>query len=85
MMRTGRMSWLRRVAIGGAVAGCALGFAGSASASTTIGQLFVPNEACATTTTYLQTAVSSGTGYTVPSPGVITSWAWNPAAETDPA
>jgi uncharacterized repeat protein (TIGR01451 family) len=83
-MRTRRISSVRRVAIAGAIAGCALGFAASASASTTIGQLFVPNTSCATNTTYLQTSVSSGTGYTVPSAGVITSWAWEPAAETDP-
>jgi hypothetical protein len=46
---------------------------GSASAATQVGQGFVPDTGCVADT-FLQTAVSSGASYTVPSAGVITYW-----------
>src|SRR4051794_10313261 len=44
----------------------------SANAATTIGQVFTPT--AQTTATVAQTGITSGTGYTVPSDGVITAW-----------
>jgi uncharacterized repeat protein (TIGR01451 family) len=50
----------------------ALAAAPSANAATTIGQVFTPT--ASTSATVLQTGISSGVGYTVPSDGVITGW-----------
>jgi hypothetical protein len=58
-----------------AVGIAALGFASAANASVTIGQLFTPTSCVAGTA--LQTGVSDGDSYTVPSPGVITSWSFD--------
>jgi hypothetical protein len=51
----------------------------TASAATVVGQSFAPANGCAFAT-YLQTAVASGNSYTVPSPGVITSWTFQDAS-----
>jgi hypothetical protein len=62
-----------------AAAGSALVFllgAGSASAATTVGQLFAPIDGCMSSSLYVQTGVPSGNGYTIPSDGVITSWSY---------
>lgn len=64
---------MRRVATLVAVV-AALVVPASAAASTTIGQVFTPT--AQTTATLAQTAVSTGTGYTVPTDGVITSWSF---------
>src|SRR3954469_3196050 len=50
--------------------------AGSASAATTVGQLFAPIDGCMSSSLYVQTGVPSGNGYTIPSDGVITSWSY---------
>lgn len=47
----------------------------SAAATITVGQLFPPESSCGDET-YLQTGVASGTSYTVPAEGVITSWSF---------
>jgi hypothetical protein len=49
---------------------------GSAWGATTVGQLFDPIDGCAANSIYLQTGVASGTGYTIPSDGVVTSWSY---------
>jgi phage baseplate assembly protein gpV len=61
----------------------ALGFASAANASVTVGQLFTPS-GCSTGGTALQTGVASGNSYTVPSPGVITSWSFDDGAAIVP-
>jgi uncharacterized repeat protein (TIGR01451 family) len=48
----------------------------SAAGATTVGQLFTPIDGCAANTIYLQTGVASGTGYTIPYDGVLTSWSY---------
>src|SRR3954464_6823842 len=47
--------------------------AGRASAATTVGQDFVPTDGCGTSQTSLQIR-SPGSSYTIPKPGVLTSW-----------
>jgi hypothetical protein len=47
-----------------------------ASASTTVGQLFTPTITNCDPFTLIMTGVAAGNSYTVPSPGVITSWSW---------
>jgi hypothetical protein len=75
------MSRLRPAAVVVALASC-LSFlsGGSAWASTTVGQgFFAPDTAC-TADTFLQSGVSAGNSYTVPSAGVITSWSFHDGA-----
>jgi PASTA domain len=60
-------------------------FAATAAATTvSVGQLFTPTYVCAGAGTYLQTGVASGTPYTVPKAGVITSWSFQDGAATVP-
>jgi len=61
-----------------------LTLASAARASVTVGQLFTPDTDCNTPGTGLQTAVTDGNSYTVPSAGVITSWSWDAGANTVP-
>jgi hypothetical protein len=61
-----------------------LAFASAASASTTVGQLFTPDDECNFTATELQTGVTAGNSYTVPSAGVITSWSFHDGTYTVP-
>ena len=51
-----------------------------ATTTATVGQLFAPADSCAPSFTDLQTGVASGTSYTVPFAGVITSWAFQDGA-----
>jgi len=51
---------------------------------TVVGQLFTPATSCVGEYTYLQTAVASGTAYTVPVAGVIASWSFREAGTTVP-
>jgi beta-lactam-binding protein with PASTA domain len=61
---------------------CGLLIVSSAGARTvTVGQLLTPNHECANDT-FLQTGVSGGTSYTVPKPGVITSWSFQDGVST---
>lgn len=69
------------------VAGLALALgalaASSANAhSVKVGQLFAPDASCSADTTFLQTGVSSGKPYVVPSSGLITSWSFQDGAST---
>jgi hypothetical protein len=48
--------------------------AAPATAATTVGQLFTPVDGCGGPITAIQTGAASGASYTIPSPGVITSW-----------
>jgi hypothetical protein len=74
--RTHAVSHGIRVAAVAALAACALLLvADRASAATSVGQLFTPMDGCAANSIQLQTGVASGNAYTVPSDGVITSWA----------
>jgi hypothetical protein len=59
----------------------------SASAATTVGQLFAPTTNCGTDETRFQVGVADGTSYSVPSDGVITSWSFQdgPGGGVDPA
>ena len=71
------MTPLRRTAAAGALGICLLLLAaGSAWGATTVGQLFTPIDGCASNSIYLQTGVAGGTGYTIPSDGVVTSWSY---------
>jgi hypothetical protein len=72
-----RSSYARRLAALALVAAvtASLSSAPAASAAVYVGQLFVPTGSCAADT-YLQTGVASGTGYTFPSYGHITSWSF---------
>ena len=63
-----------RIALGLGVA-LSLVLAASASAAVTVGQTFVPNQAALAPTTALQ-AIAPNNEYTVPSPGVLTSWSF---------
>jgi hypothetical protein len=47
--------------------------AGQASAATVVGENFSSSDTCSTNVTYLQTR-SPGSLYTIPKPGVLTSW-----------
>jgi PASTA domain len=59
---------------------CGLLSASSAGATTvTVGQLFTPMSGCGGAT-FLQTGMASGTSYTVPTAGVITSWSFEDGA-----
>ena len=62
-------------------AGFLLSAAGSASAATTVGQLFAPTTGTGSDLTILQT-FASGNSYTVPSAGVITSWKFQDGSPT---
>jgi hypothetical protein len=54
-----------------------------AIAATTVGQLFTPTETgCTGPITAFQTGVATGTSYSVPSPGVITSWSFQENSQT---
>jgi hypothetical protein len=57
--------------------------AGAAAKTVTVGQLFAPNFYCGGPDTWLQTGVASGTSYTVPKAGVITSWSWYDGAASE--
>jgi len=57
-------------------------FAAAANASVTVGQLPAADGPCTVQLTVLQTSVASGTSYTVPSDGVITSWSVNNGDDT---
>jgi hypothetical protein len=74
----------RRLAIawaGGALAVAAL--AAPAVAATTVGQLFTPTGTdCVGPITAFQTGVASGNSYSVPAPGVITSWSFQENSQT---
>ena len=61
---------------------CALAAASAQAATSTLGQLFVPTALCSGPYTYLQTGVGSGASYTVPAPGVITSWSFQDGGTT---
>jgi hypothetical protein len=71
---------IRRVGLALLLTSCGLTvFAGQATAASTstIGQLFVPNDnSCMGDFTALQSAVASGSSYTVATGGVITSWSF---------
>ena len=72
-----RMTPLRHTAAVAALCICLLLLpAGPAWGATTVGQLFAPIDGCASNSIYLQTGVASGTGYTIPSDGVVTSWSY---------
>src|ERR1700756_661458 len=81
--RTGSMSRIRG---GGLLLTCSLAvsfiFSAVAAASTTVGQLFTPNGACSGIAEAIQTGVASGNSYTVPVPGVITSWSFQENSTT---
>src|SRR5262245_24339512 len=68
---------IRRVGLSATlgVAGVLFASAGTASAATTLGETFVPPNAVTEPSILLQTQ-SPGSGYTAPSPGVITSWSF---------
>jgi hypothetical protein len=73
---------IRRIGLLGALTGAAgllLAMPSGASAATTIGSTFVPTGLCGTDATYIQTA-SSGTPYSAPYSGVITSWSFQPGS-----
>jgi hypothetical protein len=61
---------------------CALAAASTQASTVAVGQLFAPSSPCPGTTTALQSSVSSGTSYVVPSSGLITSWSFQDAAAT---
>ena len=52
------------------------------AAPVTVGQLFVPDTNCSAGDTLLQSGVSSGNTYAIPTPGVVTSWSVQEAATT---
>jgi hypothetical protein len=57
----------------------AVAAAPASAAPVTVGQLLAPNFECNASTaniTFIQTAVSSGTAYTIPVDGVVTSWSF---------
>ena len=65
--------WLR-AATGGLTAALVLALhSGPASAATVVGQNFPPQNNCGYGYTFLQTT-SPGSSYTIPKPGVLTSW-----------
>lgn len=70
-----RSFWLAPVVV------LSLAFAADANAAVTVGQLPTPTSSCGTLTV-LQTGVATGNSYTVPSPGVITSWSVKNAGTT---
>src|SRR5919204_5299371 len=73
---------MRRVLI---LAACAaLGFVPAARAAVTVGQSFTPTIASCVPGTALETGVASGTSYTVPSAGVISSWSFQNGAAIVP-
>jgi hypothetical protein len=55
------------------------------AATTTVGQLFAPAAPCPGPSTILQADVAIGTSYTIPAPGVITSWSFEDASPTVPS
>src|SRR4051812_33195653 len=67
---------MRAAAAVATVAFASMLMAAGASASTKIGQLFQPS--AAVSATMFQTGVQDGTGYSVPSDGVVTSWSFLP-------
>jgi hypothetical protein len=70
---------MRRVSIAFLVATAALvATMGSAGAATQVGQTFKPSVACSANTTFLQAVspIRGGGGYTVPTPGVLTTWSY---------
>jgi hypothetical protein len=74
---------MRRLAV--ALAGCMIALAAPAHAAVTVGQSFVPTYDCTGAAgTALQTGIASGNSYTVPTPGVITSWSFHDGAATVP-
>jgi PASTA domain len=75
--------WRRGALLGVLACLAAVGLAIPATAAArtvTVGQLFTPRYACTRLLTYLVTGVASGTSYTVPKPGVITSWSFGDGA-----
>jgi hypothetical protein len=72
------MSRLRPAAVVVALASCLFLLSdGAAWAATAVGQAsFAPDTACVANT-FLQTGVSAGNSYSVPSAGVITSWSFH--------
>ena len=82
--RSRRRRRLAPLAIGVLATVAALVAPSAASASTTVGQLAPAQDGCQGNTIYLQTGVASGNGYTIPSDGVITSWAFEPGSSTAP-
>jgi IPT/TIG domain-containing protein/PASTA domain-containing protein len=63
----------------------ALAAASAQAATTTVGQLFSPAAPCPGPSTILQGNVAIGTSYTIPAPGVITSWSFEDASPTVPS
>jgi hypothetical protein len=61
---------LTALVLGGLIA------APAAPAATTVGQLFQPSTNCTANNTRLQAAAQSGTSYTIPAAGVLTSWSF---------
>ena len=67
-----------------ATAALLLAFAAPAGAATTVGQNFAPTLQVGTKATVFQLQASSGTSYTVPFEGILTSWSFQTAAVTEP-
>lgn len=68
-------------AVGLALALGALGASSAQASTVTVGQVFPPN-GCNADHTFLQTGVSSGASYTIPTSGLITSWSFQDASPT---
>lgn len=76
-METWSIGGVRRAGSAVVAAGCLwLVWVGSALGATSVGQLFAPIDGCASSSLYLQTGVASGSRYTIPSDGVVTSWSF---------
>jgi hypothetical protein len=80
LVGTGRR--LARVLIAALAASVFLGVPSAQASTVQVGQLFFPDTACPGTATLLQRSVSVGPSYTVPSPGLITSWSFETGATT---
>jgi hypothetical protein len=76
MPRRASWRWPGATAVVSVFALAVLVAASSASAATTVGQLFAPNTNCTPNETRLQLGVAAGNSYAVPSSGVLTSWSF---------